>query len=281
MGGPVRTIAASRSFLMPVLCLTAVLTLQSCKNHRAEDPGTSTPAPDQARSRAVFGQRPQQAPGTEARTPTHRESTNSADQPAESSKQSDSPQAPSSAVARNRVPMLPRSLTSGQRSGQKDKDGDVFLYYRPPNSRVGDPGELARRETVDESRPSPDTIPGIIYRWAETLLQRDLVAHMSLYAPRLERAGGLRILSREAVRREKERLVENLAGIRRFEIRDLRIQELSRGSAVAEFRTDWSSGVAGSAVSTASHRLLFRHINGQWKIQSEDDVQFLSLQRAR
>ena len=130
-------------------------------------------------------------------------------------------------------------------------------------------GDSGRVEAAPDNQVKSQTIGGIVQRWAQTLLSRDLDAHMSLYAAKLDRFGGRRGVNREVVRSEKEQLLAAMANVRRFEIHDLRlIEDKDTETATAYFRIDWK--IDGGVSDAAPQRLVFRKVDGRWLIVGEE-----------
>jgi hypothetical protein len=142
-----------------------------------------------------------------------------------------------------------------------------FLHYRPAGTPVGDPGELGQ---IHDGQPSAaQSVQGLLFRWADTLLSHNLSAHMDLYAPVLARFGNRMNLSRDAVRISKQHFLATLSHVRHFEIHDVRIQQQAHTSLTSvEFRVEWQT--AGAAPRVALYRLTLDRGNGRWQIQSEE-----------
>jgi ketosteroid isomerase-like protein len=278
MGRRRRTHTPSSSFCMAVLCFVVTLFLQSCKIDKAPAPAQDDQAGSRDRPRAVFGEKvmadqPRAQAATTSRPAGTRGRTAQV-QPERLARQQQSgaiTQRSESVTIRAREESLVRKSDSVARRDERgEQDSGLFLYYQRPGTRLGDPGELGSRGQ-NSSLPQPDSVAGHVYRWADTLLSRNLDAHMKLYAPVLERFGEETNVGRDLVRREKERFLTKLAPIRRFEIHDLRIREDNNGQlATAEFRADWNADTAGAVTHSARHRLTFRRSSREWQIQSEE-----------
>ena len=148
-----------------------------------------------------------------------------------------------------------------------------FLHYRPPGAVVGDPGEFGSSEPATvEGKGTVAEVATAVHRWADTLLSQDLSAHLNLYAPILDTFFGQANVRKDAVRRAKEKQIASLASVQRFEIVGLRIVEDPGAVATAEFRREWMTQAAPGAPAMASERLVFRRMNGEWKIIGEESV---------
>jgi len=247
------TRTATPSACVFVLQLLALALLAACKNDTASPAERNIEAAERTPPRATFGTEPGARVGD-----AHRERSSGA-KPRPDSRRTRT-QEPTTAVG-NRD-----SVTSNVPS--EKSDAERFLFYRAPGARVGDPGEL-RSAAREPQRPrSVSTISGLIYYWADTLLSHDADAHMSLYSPVLECSGSGANVSRDALRRGKERFIEALSKVQRFEIYDLRVRRTGNDAAVAEFRVEWAAG--GSAAAAVWYRLLLHRARGQWSISCEE-----------
>lgn len=266
------------------LQVPALFVLQSCKNDRPAP--VDTQVRDQPQERAVFGSAPERASvGTrEEASPTN------------------APPIPDSNIAQERARKMepggristpkpgPAEIGTRQRAsvgdpGERQVDDGAasnrasrepakrFLHYRPPGSAVGDTGELSSRSPEPQTSASIESIRGLIQRWADTLLAGDLDSHMNLYAPTLSLFNGSSNVSRDAAKAAKRRLISRLAGVRRFEMYDVRLRQSRQASVQAEFRIEsdvMNRGVAGW------YRLELQLVGGQWKIYSEEKLQPVS-----
>jgi hypothetical protein len=73
-------------------------------------------------------------------------------------------------------------------------------------------------------------------------------------------------------------MLADLAGVRRFEIYDLRLRPSGDGLAYAEFRIE--SDVVTSTIN-GWYRLDLREAGGQWKIYGEEKLQPISRRSSR
>jgi hypothetical protein len=261
------------------LQVPAQLLLQSCKNDRPEPVKTEAQDPQR---RAVFGSSPDPvSSGIRSRTSkTSPASTLDTNRSKERSRRAEpvppksgaQPQRPSvKDLGERRVGDDGPALALNRRP--REPAAERFLHYQPPGSSVGDTGELTRRIAEPQTAPSMKPIRDLIHRWADTLLSGNLPAHMSLYAPTLDRFNGSSDVPRETVRAFKHRLLSGLKGVRRFEMYDVRLLSSRDTSVVAEFRIE-SDAVARDIVGW--YRLELRQVGGQWKIYSEEKVQAMS-----
>lgn len=236
------------------LQVPALVFLGSCKNDRTEPVKTEV---GDSRERAVFGSPPTRAPlerrpiasepEQQSRIETHK--------PQERARRSE-PRAAS--IQR------PRSTVgdSAERSGGNGR----FLYYKPPGSPVGDPGERTAHDPRPQLSTSGKLVRDLLGKWADTLLARDLAAHLSLYAP----------VVRETVKSSKQRLMSQLTDVRRFEMYDVRLTYFDNDSAIADFHVESDAGAPNVS---GFYRLQLRQAGGQWKIYDEDVSQPVSRRR--
>jgi ketosteroid isomerase-like protein len=164
-------------------------------------------------------------------------------------------------------------VTVSSNRAPREPAAERFLHYEPPGSTVGDTGELTPRIREPQISPSTKFIRDLIRRWADTLLSRDLAGHMSLYAVTLDRFNGSSNVPRDVVRASKQRLLAGFAGVRRFEMYDVRLLPSRDGSVTAEFRIE-SDAAARDVVGW--YRLHLRQVDGQWKINGEEKLEPVS-----
>jgi hypothetical protein len=275
---PTRTVTSGVCVLS--LPLLALLLLTSCKNDIASGPeqnaevtnGPETP-------RAVFGEQPALR---QRNTPARGDVASSAPQPKPQARERSSVAMPPAGPHRSRI--VERSAIdrgSASSNPRHESASARFLYYRPPGARVGDTGELGANAQKPERPTSTGTISGLIHRWADTLVSRDVNAHMRLYARTLECSGSGANISRDVLRLQKERLVAALSVPRRFEIHDVHVRQLADGSAVAEFRVEWAAGHDRGPAASAWYRLRLRRAGGQWVIHCEEQSVPISQRRSR
>lgn len=288
-----RSRTATRWLFVIGLQVPALLSLQSCKNDRAAQPApVETQAQDRRQQRAVFGSASEAvSSGTPEVSKTSDQPTLDANRPQQRARRGESyvrVPAPKSRIE----PVEPHQSPVGDPGERSVGDGGVavasnraprepaaerFLHYRPPGSSVGDTGELTGRTPEPQISASMKPVRDLIRRWADTLLAGDLGSHMSLYAPTLDRFNGSSNVPRVTVRASKQRLLSRLAGVRRFEMYDVRVRPARDGSVHVEFRIESDAvnrGVAGW------YRLELRPVGGLWKIYGEEKVQPVSRRRS-
>jgi hypothetical protein len=251
--------------------MPALLLLGSCKN---DQPASR----QQGRNRAVFGPPPDASaenPSAHARA-THPRPR--ADEPQDPSR-TRAPQVPQRQSPVSSPAQVQQSSSGRQLSQRAVRDrGERSIAQRPQQRRgsaVGDPGELSplAKQPSIEVRSSVEPVRLLVRRWADTLLKGNLAQHMSLYAETLDRFNGKSNVSREAVRRQRQRLLSQLAGVRQFEMPDIRLQRAADGSVVVSFRIEAD---ARTPAVNGPYRLVWRHSGGAWKIHSEERLQSAS-----
>ena len=275
--------SATRCLLVVGLQVPALILLQSCKNDRTEPVKTEAQGPQQ---RAVFGSAPERVPSE-----IHPRTSKITPQPIVEPRMSQErgrrtePVGSKSRAASGEPQRPPVKDHPGERSvgdggvtvasnrAPREPAAERFLHYEPPGSRVGDTGELTPRIREPQIAASMKPIRDLLLRWADTLLTRDLPGHMSLYAPTLDRFNGSSNVARETVRASKQRQLSGFAGVRRFEMYDVRLLPSHGGSVIAEFRIE-SDAVARGVVGW--YRLQLRQVDGQWKIYGEEKVEPVS-----
>lgn len=279
---------ATRWLLAVTLQVPALLTLQSCKNDQVEMGKGAAQHPGE---RAVFGSAPNPNP-SEAR-PRTTKTTKIAPQVSQPARAQERARASDPIGPKSRVtpPAVSQGSPITDPGERRVGDGGVqvasnlaprqpaaerFLHYEPPGTSVGDTGELTRRTTEPQISTSTKPIRELIRRWADTLLTGDVAGHISLYAGTLDRFNGSPNVGRETVKRSKQRVVAGFAGVRRFEIYDVRLVPSRNGSMIAEFRIESDDGAGGV---DGWYRLQMRQVDAQWKIYGEERVKPVSGRR--
>ena len=130
------------------------------------------------------------------------------------------------------------------------------------------PEATAKRDGV------PADVLGVVERWRSSLERRDLETHVNIYAPRVDRFFRQRRVSREAVQREKVRMLQRYPHINKYEIHDVKLESINKDRAVVTFRKDWDTSGDGSRRFAGSERqrLTFRRTGGDWKIVGEEEL---------
>ena len=266
--------------------VTVSLLLQSCKTDRGELTAEAR-ANEQPRDRPVFGSPPETG---QSRTRERRPESNvppeqKGSQTERAAAHVPRPTAPNRTTVkeRSRVADPGESRAATEQVGSLEHEpraqpAERFAYYRPPGSVLGDTGERARRGPEPQVSPSANPIEHLLWRWADTLMSRDAAAHMRLYAPTLERFHGESDVSRETVGASKQQIMRSLAGVRRFEIHQLRLRPSADGSVEAEFLIE--SDTADRKI-PGRYILRLRQVDGQWRIYSEEKMSAVSRGRAR
>ena len=136
----------------------------------------------------------------------------------------------------------------------------------PPDAQA--PEATAKRDGV------PADVLGVVERWRSSLERGDLATHVNTYAPRVDRFFRQRRVSREAVQREKVRMLERYPHINKYEIHDVKLESSNKDRAVVTFRKDWDTSGDGSRRFAGSERqrLTFRRTGGEWKIVGEEEL---------
>ncbi len=276
-----RSRAATRWIFIIASQLAPLLLLESCKNDRAAS--AETESQELAQKRAVFGSASERdtsrtngystinPPKLDADKPTQRATGVQAHRRAITPTSRSEP----AASQRSRMQDPGRShapdpnVSAAANHGAMESTGERYLHYEPPGSLVGDPGELPSKPQM----PRSNSIESLVYRWADTLLTGNLGAHLSLFSPKLDHFNGAASVSQEVVRTFKSTMLADLAGVRHFEIDDLRLRPSDAGLAYAEFRIE--SDAVNSKIN-GSYRLELREVDGQWKIYGEEKLQPIS-----
>jgi hypothetical protein len=274
-----RSRAVTRWIFIIAFQLAPLLLLESCKNDRAASAETESQKSSQ--NRAVFGSGSERDTSRTNGSSTLNSPKLDANKPQERARGVESraraitptSRAEPAASQRSRLQDPPKSHVShsnvAANHDAKESTGKRFLHYEPPGSRVSDPGEFPSKPQM----PRSNSIESLIYRWADTLLTGDLGAHLSLFGPTLDHFNGASSVSQEMVRTFKRTMLADLAGVRRFEIYDVRLRPSGDGFAYAEFRIE--SDVVNSTIN-GWYQLELRETGGQWKIYGEEKIQRIS-----
>lgn len=111
------------------------------------------------------------------------------------------------------------------------------------------------------------------------MLTGDVNAHVILYAPRMTQFFRQRNVTREAVRREKARLMEIYPKVLQYDISGIQVESSSENQAVVSFRKDWDMRGARRFAGAERQRLTLQRISGDWKIAGEEELKVYWLKR--
>jgi ketosteroid isomerase-like protein len=262
---------ASRSIRTISLTLAVLAILQACKIDRS-----AAPEREEQPSRPVFGDEPKQhskpanAETAKRNTPLDSEARRPNDAETLEKLPSTIKQPPTtttqSATRADEEVASKAAPPVGYPGELEAKIDGRIVRYQPPGARVSDPGELASQTRIARQPQVAHPIVALVHRWAETLLARDLNAHMALYASALARFDGHTNVNRETVRADKQGLMATLTNVRKFEIYDLTIREdPGSGVVVAVFRTEWQTSNHSNSSRAAWYRLTCRRSGSSWQ----------------
>ncbi len=141
-------------------------------------------------------------------------------------------------------------------------------------SAAGNRSRVATRPAVPElpSHEIPQDVRVFLDRWRTTLVTGDAAGQAALYADRVDKFFTKRNVSRQDVRREKERMLSRYPEFHKYDIRDVRIETLNEDRAVLTFRKDWDARGRGRFSGSEQQRLTLIKQSGSWQIVGEEET---------
>ena len=139
------------------------------------------------------------------------------------------------------------------------------------------PRETPQAAEVSEA-PNRNDVPaavlGTVELWRSTLEKGDLQTHVATYAPRVDKFFRQRRVSRQEVRREKQRMMARYPDVNKYEVHDVRLESLKGDRAVVTFRKDWDTSGSGSRrfAGSEKQRLTLQRLGGEWKVVGEEEL---------
>ncbi|MDQ7824014.1 MAG: serine/threonine-protein kinase [Candidatus Eremiobacteraeota bacterium] len=133
----------------------------------------------------------------------------------------------------------------------------------PPSSPPGISVSMPRWE-----KEVKDTVTGAM----DSMEKRDLEGHMSFYADRLDTYFSRKDCSWDFVRSDKERAIQHYHSIK-ITISNLTIHRVNDTTAKALFDKEWDCRNGKAFSGKEKQRLIFRKIDGSWKITSEEELE--------
>lgn len=177
------------------------------------------------------------------------------------------------------------------RSRTNDRERPVFgkqaeppsrelpLQEQPSKAAAADPADAGARGGVTAGRDVPADVLGFLERWRSSLANKNLDAHVSTYAPRVNRFFTKRGVSREQVRKEKAQMFAKYPDINKYDIRDVRLEKKARDRAVVTFRKDWDTSGSKRFAGSERQRLTLRRADGTWQITGEEELKVYWVRR--
>ena len=181
----------------------------------------------------------------------------------------------------------PVGQTRERREAPVERDRAVFGdRVRPevpppvaPREEKTEKTERAAARTRPEG--SPADVREFLDEWRSTLIAGDAEAQASLYAPRVERFFTKKNVSREAVQREKASLLARYPTFHKYEIRDVRVEELDGNRALVTFDKEWDARGAGRFAGAERQRLTLQRAGDRWEIVGEEELKVYWVKRDR
>jgi uncharacterized protein (TIGR02246 family) len=176
-----------------------------------------------------------------------------------------------------------------QPADQRAAERTVFGGHRSPVDEVWSPGRTVtpkergassseRIRTAPAGAPAssshsiPNDVQAFLNRWRITLVAGDAAGQAALYADRVDKFFTKRNVSREDVRREKERMLSRYPEFHKYDIREVRIERLNDDRAVLTFRKDWDARGRGRFSGSEQQRLTLSKQSGSWQIVGEEET---------
>jgi serine/threonine protein kinase len=146
---------------------------------------------------------------------------------------------------------------------------------RPPERKLPD------LPAADDPAARKAAIFPFVLEWAGSMRELDLDRHIRTYAPMVDTFFTKRAIPQSQIRAEKQRLFSGISNVRRFGIRDIRIESFEPDRAIVNFRKDWDLRGRLGSVGAERERLTLRWIDGGWRITSEQGMAVSRARRSR
>jgi hypothetical protein len=157
-------------------------------------------------------------------------------------------------------------------------------HDRQPTGEQGTRARSVVAQPTTRRSIGKSNLPGDLHvfldRWRSTLISGDAGAQADLYANKVDRFFTKRNVSRDEVRREKERLLGQYPEFYRYEIGDVRVESMDGNRAVVSFRKDWDARGRGRFAGSERQRLTLRRESGSWKIVGEEETKVYWVRRS-
>jgi hypothetical protein len=141
----------------------------------------------------------------------------------------------------------------------------------PPGQKPP-PAPLNQAERAEVALNSDVTeITHLLDEWVAAIRERDVAALVSLYAPRLQRFYRATDVSRDFVRRERQRDLERAGTIRRYEISDVETRLQDPNEAVVTFSRIWDFARGPRRSGKTRTQLTLKKMGDSWRITGERD----------
>jgi hypothetical protein len=115
-------------------------------------------------------------------------------------------------------------------------------------------------------------IQPFLNRWVATTRELNLEKHVATYAPVVEPFFKNRRAAISEVRAEKQKLFRGVSEVRKFDIRDVRVESFDPERAVVTFRKDWDLRGSRRTAGAERQRLTLGWMDGGWKIIGEQEI---------
>ena len=136
-----------------------------------------------------------------------------------------------------------------------------------------EPPSASRAEREETAvRADATDITHLLDQWVGAVRQRNTAALATLYAPKVDRFYRARNVSRDFVRRERQRDFQRAGTIRRYEITDVETRLQDPGEALVTFNRLWDFTRGPRRSGKTRTQLTLRKLDDAWLITGERDL---------
>ena len=115
------------------------------------------------------------------------------------------------------------------------------------------------------------SIHGLLDRWAASIRNRDLDAQVACYAPNVDPYFGLRNVTQQRIRDEKQRQFSQIGTVRQFDISNVQVQQNGADRATVSFDKTWDFGQRKRFAGSERAVLTVARLKGEWRIVGEKE----------
>jgi uncharacterized protein (TIGR02246 family) len=165
----------------------------------------------------------------------------------------------------------------GQRPRPVDEVSTEARTVTPAQSRNSARSERSRTAAPADipqplSHHVPADVQAFLNRWRTTMIAGDASGQAEMYANRVNKFFTKRNVSRDEVRKEKERMLSRYPDFHKYDISDVRIERLKDDRAVLTFRKQWDARGRGRFSGSEQQRLTLIKQSGSWRIVGEEET---------
>jgi hypothetical protein len=177
---------------------------------------------------------------------------------------------------------MARATPQEQETQERPTFGDATPPATRTNPKAAPPArdaEVTRARTTAVAANGGD-IHRLLDQWRLTVVRGDVSGQANLYAPQVDRFFTKRNVSREAVRKEKARMMQAYPEVNKYEISDVEVESNTGDEAVVSFRKEWDMNGNRRFSGAERQRLRLRRVDGDWKIVGEEETKIYWVKRA-